>query len=52
MNMKKRLEKKLEEYDAAIASLMKGDRTEKEVEEVLGQYSQECFRAGRGRNVR
>lgn len=43
---KKRLSKKLEEYDAAIASLMKGDRTEKEVEEVLGQYRKSVLELG------
>lgn len=37
---RKRLTKKLEEYDTAIASLMEGDRMEKEVEEVLGRYRQ------------
>lgn len=40
------MEKKLEEYDAAIASLMKGDRTEKEVEEVLGQYRKSVLELG------
>lgn len=37
---KKRLSKKLEEYDAAMASLMESDRMEKELEEVLGRYRQ------------
>lgn len=37
---KKRLAKKLEEYNAVMASLMEGDRMEKELEEALGRYRQ------------
>ena len=37
---RKRLAKKLDEYDAAMANLMEGDRMEKEVEELLGRYRQ------------
>lgn len=37
---KKRMSKKLEEYDAAMDSLMESDRMEKELEEVLERYRQ------------
>ena len=40
---KKRLTKKLEEYDAAMNSLMENDRMEKELEEVLWRYRQNVF---------
>lgn len=40
---KKRLTTKLEEYDAAMASLMESDRVEKELEEVLWWYRQNVF---------
>lgn len=40
---KKRLSTKLEEYDAAMTSLMESDRVEKELEEVLWRYRQNVF---------
>lgn len=43
---RKRLTKKMGEYDVAIANLMEGDRVEKEVEEVLGRYRQSVIELG------